>query len=410
MPFEYFFRDQPGLSVGLLLLFGTSVILIALRAFRVIREKHGKRMKILETGPWSVLCMAIHLVTGIYSSEYYASICANSGAAGPHEEGFFYFVPAHFTFRMGTSANFYFMRRRARLAEYNGFRSRAYKRVVNLYAASCVLHFFLSLVATLVSLIILPASYAEICDGEWITVPIGASYSGEVSKVTQDLFTLITTLIVFCETVATFAGLYLFWKPFRVLSYQAKQLRRQPRQNGSNNSGIPNHWFILETDQPAMSGGFVSSKDSDGGEEQGKMEGDLDEHGRIPRLNVVAQDEWAISLQSVLYWNLLPALLAQCYGFIWVFYTIMVISAHEGINSVQMQTGHMLYTFFFVIYYSLVFRDHLWVQMKFRKKFKKWLRRTNRQRRVAAVDHDDVDDAEEKARHRGASPRCPPSI
>mmetsp|Transcript_3452 Transcript_3452/g.5935 ORF Transcript_3452/g.5935 Transcript_3452/m.5935 type:complete len:402 (-) Transcript_3452:286-1491(-) len=386
MPFEYFFRDQPGLSVGLLLLFGTSVILIALRAFRVIREKHGKRMKILETGPWSVFCMVMHLVTGIYTSEYYASICANSGAAGPHEEGFFYFVPAHFTFRMGTSANFYFMRRRARLAEYNGFRSRAYKRVVNLYAASCVLHFFLSLVVTFVSVIFLPASYAETCDGEWIKVPVGAGYSDEVSKATQDLVTLMSTLIVFCETVATFAGLYLFWKPFRLLSYQTKQLRRQRRQNGSN-SDIPNHWFILETDQPAMSGGFPSSKDSDGGEKEGKVEEGGLEHG-TPRLNVAAQHEWASSLQSVLYWNLLPALLAQCYGFVWVFYEIMVISAREGINSLQLQVGHMFNIFFFVIYYNLVFRDHLWVQKKFREKFKKWLKRRNKQSRVAAVDHD----------------------
>mmetsp|Transcript_548 Transcript_548/g.633 ORF Transcript_548/g.633 Transcript_548/m.633 type:complete len:82 (+) Transcript_548:1-246(+) len=66
----------------------------------------------------------------------------------------------------------------------------------------------------------------------------------------------------------------------------------------------------------------------------------------------------------------------------------MVISAREGINSLQLQVGHMFNIFFFVIYYNLVFRDHLWVQKKFREKFKKWLKRRNKQSRVAAVDHD----------------------
>lgn len=113
--------SDPVLLGGLILLIITCLFLIALRAVRLHAAHQLNKKTLVQPGPWSLVCMVLHLVSGLYMTEGYFRLCSNPGST---QSGIFKLLPSFLVLRLGTSANFYFMwLLRAKLTEYQQFRS-----------------------------------------------------------------------------------------------------------------------------------------------------------------------------------------------------------------------------------------------------------------------------------------------
>mmetsp|Transcript_35992 Transcript_35992/g.52687 ORF Transcript_35992/g.52687 Transcript_35992/m.52687 type:complete len:415 (-) Transcript_35992:261-1505(-) len=382
--------DHPGLLFLILMGCVISLIFTALRAYLVFSSckgngVNGAKVGLLDPAPWSVVCQILHLFSGIYMTNFYAQLCAISAGSdsfSPHVN-VYGVLPSYFLFRLGLSANFYFMWQRAKVAEFQTYRGSTYKRARIFYGITCWIHFLANLFSLAMDWNLQyrgPADYRESCEGEWINVPFGNRIEG-VSNTLQDLVNFVGSLVVFCESVATFLGIYLFWKPFRVLAYQLKVANQQmlinkaEMENEIDRAIRRHHELQQEINRwekaTSENSGSIDHPGPNEEKEQYDHEGarttNKSQHNPESNIQQQQHDQFH-TIKSVLYWNLKPAMLSQSYGFIWTSYLLVVISLHGGVGSLQLHCGHLLNTILLVTYYNLVFRDHLWV----RDKWEKW--------------------------------------
>lgn len=357
--------SDPVLLGGLILLIITCLFLIALRAVRLHAAHQLNKKTLVQPGPWSLVCMVLHLVSGLYMTEGYFRLCSNPGST---QSGIFKLLPSFLVLRLGTSANFYFMwLLRAKLTEYQQFRSCIHKALMVVYRIVCSLHFLSSVAMASISWSS-ASSYSETCDGEWLYIPLGSESvynqtcdeSTCANEILQKLVEFLSGLALLFELIATFSMLILFGGPLKEARYQ----RHLSQVDSVSTIVINNH---ESPDNPDLSEQLQIA--------QSEIQRITQEwQAQAARAQVLVQAQAAgahIDSEAqqqtlkVLYFNLVAACIAQLYDVTATSYLIYCIVTTQRIRHQYFEVVHFLNTFFFVAYYSIVFRDHKWLADKF---------------------------------------------
>mmetsp|Transcript_11331 Transcript_11331/g.17530 ORF Transcript_11331/g.17530 Transcript_11331/m.17530 type:complete len:261 (+) Transcript_11331:3-785(+) len=249
--------------------------------------------------------------------------------------------------------------------------------MMKIYASTCFLFLIFNLILVVIHFFLTDESFSQTCDGKWIYVPLPTSgdHEDNVGTLLRNLTAALVGLFTLMEVVATFTGVYLFWKPFRMLQYRqaiiiptAELSHKSSRENnpGGASFGFPvsMHGSVPPPSLPGVTKVQVNPISSVLQMENKEAQQQGDNTSSSPSYG---DDQ----LQSLVFWNLVPAFTTQVF-YLCSLLVILYVSATSGrVHFQSLVVSHSFTVFVFVAYYTMVFRDHLWVMRKLNSDKKK---------------------------------------